>query len=83
VRYPVLYLQHGGSMNETSLIFDRFYRADKSRSRDTGGKGLGLAIVEALGGSMAAESAGRGWGSTFLIRLPAPSHQPRTGTDTA
>jgi two-component system sensor histidine kinase BaeS len=54
-------------------IFDRFYRADSSRSRETGGSGLGLAItrhlVEAHGGTIEARSA-RGAGSTFTIRLP-------------
>lgn len=54
-------------------IFDRFYRADVSRSRETGGSGLGLAItrhlVEAHGGTIEARST-EGVGSTFTIRLP-------------
>jgi signal transduction histidine kinase len=54
-------------------LFDRFYRADPSRSRETGGRGLGLAItrhlVEAHGGTIEARSA-EGTGSTFTIRLP-------------
>ncbi|MBM7791409.1 sensor histidine kinase, partial [Tenggerimyces flavus] len=54
-------------------LFDRFYRADPSRSRATGGSGLGLAIVrhlvEAHGGQVeVASEVGRG--STFVIRLP-------------
>lgn len=56
-------------------IFDRFYRADKSRSRDSGGLGVGLsiakALVEAHRGAIWAESA-PGKGSTFWIRLPEP-----------
>ncbi len=55
-------------------LFDRFYRADTSRTRDTGGSGLGLAIVKALvethGGEISAESAGLHKGSTFTVRLP-------------
>ncbi len=54
-------------------IFDRFYRADPSRARSTGGTGLGLTIarrlVEAHGGSIEVESV-VGQGSRFIIRLP-------------
>ncbi|MET7870740.1 HAMP domain-containing sensor histidine kinase [Streptomyces cyaneofuscatus] len=55
-------------------VFDRFWRAEKSRSRRTGGSGLGLAIVrklaEAHGGTVSATST-EGEGSTFTLRLPA------------
>lgn len=55
-------------------VFDRFWRAEKSRSRATGGSGLGLAIVrklaEAHGGTTTATST-VGVGSTFSIHLPA------------
>ncbi|MFG3408413.1 sensor histidine kinase [Streptomyces sp. NPDC048142] len=54
-------------------VFDRFWRAEKSRSRRTGGSGLGLAIVrklvEAHGGTVDATST-EGEGSTFVLRLP-------------
>jgi two-component system OmpR family sensor kinase len=54
-------------------VFERFYRADPSRARATGGAGLGLAIVaavaEAHGGTVSAESE-PGAGSTFRIALP-------------
>jgi len=55
-------------------IFTRFYRVDKSRSRASGGSGIGLTIarylVEAHGGEIRVESAGRGQGSTFTFSLP-------------
>ena len=55
-------------------VFDRFYRADSSRNRATGGAGLGLAIarqlVTAHGGTITAHSAGRGQGATFTVLLP-------------
>ena len=55
-------------------VFDRFYRVDPARSRETGGTGLGLAIsraiIEAHWGEITAHSDGLGLGSTFTIRLP-------------
>lgn len=58
-----------------SHIFDRFYRVDKSRSRQAGGgSGIGLtiarAIVEAHGGNIGVQSEGEGQGSTFIFTLP-------------
>ena len=58
-------------------VFDRFRQADMSTTRHHGGLGLGLAIVRHLtelhGGTVHAESAGEGQGSTFTIRLPLVS----------
>ena len=55
-------------------IFERFYVADKSRSRNLGGTGLGLAIVKHIaqlhGGDVSVESSPYG-GTTFTVTLPA------------
>ncbi|MDP8934805.1 MAG: HAMP domain-containing histidine kinase [Cyanobacteriota bacterium] len=54
-------------------IFDRFYRVNSDRSRNTGGSGLGLAIAQTIArahrGSLSASSE-LGQGATFLLRLP-------------
>lgn len=65
----------GIAPEDLQLIFTRFYRADKSRSRSAGGSGIGLTIakhlVEAHGGRIQAESPGIGEGSRFTFTLPA------------
>jgi two-component system, OmpR family, sensor kinase len=64
----------GLSAEETERVFERFYRADPSRARASGGVGLGLSIVAAVtrahGGTASARSGPNG-GATFEIRLPA------------
>ena len=63
----------GLSQDELDRIFERFYRADTSRARASGGVGLGLSIVNAVarahGGSVSARS-NAGGGATFRIELP-------------
>ncbi len=65
----------GISAEHLPHVFERFYRVEKSRSREGGGSGVGLAIsralVEAMGGEMWAESPGPGKGTTFSFTLPA------------
>jgi signal transduction histidine kinase len=63
----------GISDQDRNKIFDRFYRIDKSRTRDAGGSGLGLSIakwaIEAQGGQIGIRSA-KVRGSVFYIWLP-------------
>jgi CheY-like chemotaxis protein len=63
-------------------IFESFRQEDTSVTRKFGGLGLGLAIVrylvEAHGGTIAADSPGEGLGSTFTVRLPLSPASPRS-----
>jgi len=73
VEVSVLDTGSGIAAEDLPYVFERFYRADKSRSRATGGAGLGLAIarqlVEAHGGRIRVESTERE-GSTFTFAMP-------------
>ncbi|MBS4102149.1 sensor histidine kinase [Tsukamurella paurometabola] len=63
----------GMEPDEAARVFERFYRTDSSRSRGSGGAGLGLSIVlgivERHGGSVTVDTA-PGEGATFTVRLP-------------
>jgi two-component system, OmpR family, sensor kinase len=69
---------HGIGVAEADLphLFTPFFRTDRSRARDSGGIGLGLAlarrIAEAHGGRITARRADDGPGTLFRVRLPAP-----------
>ncbi|WP_406620215.1 sensor histidine kinase [Pengzhenrongella sicca] len=69
----------GISPDEQRRVFERFYRVDPARSRDTGGTGLGLSIVKHVvadhGGDVVIWSK-PGRGSTFTLRLPAANLPP-------
>ncbi|MBJ6724464.1 ATP-binding protein [Geomesophilobacter sediminis] len=62
----------GIATRDLPRVFERFYRADKGRSRDEGGTGLGLSIVKHLvqmqGGSVSVESSGRGTSFFFTLK---------------
>lgn len=59
---------------ELTQVFERFYRVDRSRSRASGGSGIGLTVSRhlawAMGGDITAASEGIGRGSTFTLTLP-------------
>lgn len=68
----------GFDPSDAERLFERFYRADTSRTRTTAGSGIGLtiarAIVQAHGGTLTATSKGPGTGATLRIHFPA--HPP-------
>ena len=63
-------------------VFERFFRGDEARSRETGGTGLGLSIVKHVaedhGGKVSLWSE-EGRGSTFTMKLPKAYEQPKSG----
>jgi len=73
VEFSVRDFGQGIASEHLTRIFERFYRVDKARSRESGGTGLGLAIarhvIQTQGGSIRAESE-LNQGSTFLFTLP-------------
>jgi two-component system OmpR family sensor kinase len=75
----------GMAPDDAERVFERFYRAESSRTRETGGTGLGLAIVASLvaahGGTVEVRTA-PGHGATFSVRLPR-SGPPSAGAGPA
>jgi two-component system OmpR family sensor kinase len=75
----------GMAPEDAERVFERFYRAESSRTRETGGTGLGLAIVASLvaahGGTVDVRTA-PGQGATFSVRLPR-SGPPSAGAGPA
>ena len=69
----------GISADDLPRIFERFYRVDRSRSRELGGTGLGLSIVkhlvEGMGGEVSVAST-PGQGTRFAFTLPRPAPGP-------
>lgn len=78
VEFSVRDFGQGIASEHLGRIFERFYRVDKARSRESGGTGLGLAIarhmVESHGGTIRAESELNA-GSNFLVVLPRAAAQ--------
>ena len=73
---------HGPGIDpeHAARVFERFYRVDASRGRDSGGAGLGMAIVAAIvaahdGSVRLAQTPGGG--TTVRITLPVPAHDPQ------
>lgn len=83
VRLEIADTGPGMSREQTERVFERFYRADDSRSRTSGGTGLGLAIVRALvaahGGTVSVDSE-PGRGTVFTVWLPR--ERPAENSDT-
>jgi signal transduction histidine kinase len=81
VRLQVTDTGIGIAAEEQEHIFDYFYRVDQSRTKQSGGTGLGLALVKQMalahGGTIQVEST-LGQGSAFILKLPLYSHRKST-----
>ncbi|PTM57690.1 sensor histidine kinase [Desmospora activa] len=76
----------GIAPDQLPFLFDRFYRTDEARTRNSGGTGLGLAIAKELvvahNGTIEVESQ-PGQGTTFIIRLPDGKKASSSGTSSS
>jgi histidine kinase len=85
VRFSLSDTGIGLGKEDKERIFQRFFRVDKSRSRSSGGSGVGLTIarylVEAQGGDIWVESEGVGRGSTFHFTLPIAENFTKTSSN--
>lgn len=74
VRIQVIDDGDGIASQDLERVFERFYRVDDARDRASGGNGIGLSITRALvqahRGTISAQSAGLGAGTTFTVTLP-------------
>ncbi len=76
-------VDHGPGIvaGDEDRVFDRFYRADPSRTRESGGNGLGLAIVASIvvahGGRYGVVATSEAGGATFWFEIPAAGSSPR------
>ena len=72
--FSIRELGQGIAPDFLSHVFERFRQGDASTTRQHGGLGVGLAIVrylvESHGGTVSAQSPGKGLGATFSVRLP-------------
>ncbi|MEO6571079.1 MAG: ATP-binding protein [Ilumatobacteraceae bacterium] len=80
-------VDHGVGIPQRDLqrVFERFYRVDRARSRETGGTGLGLSIVRHVASNHHGEvlvTSVEGDGSTFTLRLPLAGHREPAADDT-
>lgn len=85
VRFEVRDHGEGIEPEQIPRIFERFYRLDASRNRDTGGSGLGLSIVKAIVESHQGEISVHptaGGGATFRVDLPIADLEDTADTDT-